>query len=402
MSCRFPQHPDRGVIHDEAHARPPLAIPDEIGEVWHWALVTDTQCSKWPDEIQPDQRHQLITFDHGVLRYERHAEFFALTWAGKNAPDAKVNKLIGACPGQQLAGVRILFKAPDSDLSSDFGEARIFGGAAMFDGVSVATDFQLTHTGLVTYVVAGVFEDGFARGRLAKRLLDIENYRMAALMALPLVQQRMGLLHALEERATGATRELPAHDDPNLKTLVDELSRVLAELGELKESVRFRLAASKAYYDLVTDRLSSLDEKPLGHRQTLKGFIDHRLSPALKTAEAFDRRLTDLSHRVTSALALARTRLDVMIEMQNQSLLKKMEERARQQVRLSEAVEGLSTAAITYYAIGLLIYLLKGLPDLPISDEHIVAAAIPFAALVVWQGTSRARKRIMNEDNINV
>ena len=131
--------------------------------------------------------------------------------------------------------------------------------------------------------------------------------------------------------------------------------------------------------------LDSLKEQPVGQRQTLKGFIDHRLAPGIKTVTAFERRLTALSTQVANALALARTRLEMMIEIQNQALLQSMEERARQQVHLSQAVEGLSTAAITYYAIGLLTYVLKALPDSALAtDSAIVAMAIPVVALLVW------------------
>lgn len=402
MFRRFPQHPDRQAIHDEAHARPPLSIKRDWGEVWHWALSNGVDEASWPSAIDPTQRHQLIKFDNGVLRFERHTEFFALTWAGTQAPDAELSALISACPGEQLAGARVIFDPQDEKQQSLFGYARVFGGTIVFDGVRLATDFQLDGNGLVTYLVSGGFEDDFARGRIVKRLLDIETYRMAALLALPVVQKNINDLERLEHRSATAALELPSDndaaltDDAALKQSVSQLSSVLAELGELSERVRFRLAASQAYYDLVEDRLDSLKEQPVGQRQTLKGFIDHRLAPGIKTVTAFERRLTALSTQVANALALARTRLEMMIEIQNQALLQSMEERARQQVHLSQAVEGLSTAAITYYAIGLLTYVLKALPDSALAtDSAIVAIAIPVVALLVWWRTRKITRRIV-------
>jgi len=402
MFRRFPQHPERQAIHDEAHARPPLSIPHERGEVWHWTLSNGQHDALWPDAIDPSQRHHLIRFDNGILRFERHTEFVALTWAGITAPDDQLSNLISACPGSQLAGVRIIFRKNDDAPVSLFGDARIFGGSTIFGGVSVATDFQFDENGLVTYVVSGDFEDDFARGRLAKRLADIETYRMAALLALPVVRERMGDLERLEHLSSQVAKELPSTDaggltdDTALRDAVNRLSRVQAELGEMSEAVRFRISASRAYYDLVTDRLDSLVEKPIGQRQTLKGFIDHRLAPGMKTVMAFDRRLSDLSGQVANALALARTRLEMLIEMQNQSLLQSMEERARQQVHLSQAVEGLSVAAITYYAIGLLGYVLKAVPDFGVKHEYIMAGAIPVIALTVWRHTSKITKKIIS------
>ncbi len=403
MFRRFPQHPDRQAIHDEAHARPPMSIRRDCGEVWHWTLQNGDPDASWPAAIDPTQRHHLIRFDKGVLRFERHTEFFALTWAGSEAPDETLSELINACPGTQLAGARVILD-PTGQQPDPFGEVRVFGGAIVFDGVQVATDFQFDENGLVTYLVTGEFDDDFARGRIVKRLLDIETYRMAALLALPLVQNHMAALQRLEHRAAATAKSLPSvddaalTDDAALKQTVSELSSVLAELGELTENVRFRLAASRAYYDLVNDRLDSLKERPVGQRQTLQGFIEHRRAPGMKTVLAFERRLTDLSAQVANALALARTRAEMMIEIQNQALLQSMEERARQQVHLSQAVEGLSTAAITYYAIGLLTYILKAVPDTPlVKDEVIIAVAIPLVALLVWRSTARVTKKIIGQ-----
>lgn len=385
------------MLHEEAHARPPLAIERSEGEVWHWVLLIDENSGPWPVSIDPTRRHQLLDCETGVLRFERHTEFFALTWAGEAGPDDAAQELIASCPGAQFAGAKVIFATDDSTTAEHFGEHRIFGGGAMFDGVNIATDFMLGESGLVSYVVTGCFDDPFARGRLAKRLLDIETYRMAALLALPLVQSRMNELQVLELQSGKVLRELTITNESQTKKIVTQLSDILGELGKLHESMRFRLAASRAYYDLVSDRLLSLNERPLGQRQTLKGFIEHRLSPAMKTAAAFERRLSDLASQVANSLALARTRLDVTMEMQNQSLLKSMNERARQQVRLSQAVEGLSTAAITYYAIGLLAYLLKGVPDFAVADAQIVAAAIPVTLFAVWRGTSQATRSIFGK-----
>ena len=67
MFRRFPQHPDRQAIHDEAHARPPLSIKRDWGEVWHWVLSNGVGEASWPSAIDPSQRHQLIKFDNGVV-----------------------------------------------------------------------------------------------------------------------------------------------------------------------------------------------------------------------------------------------------------------------------------------------------------------------------------------------
>tara|TARA_Y100001001_G_C7995137_1_gene304356 strand:- start:1690 stop:2007 length:318 start_codon:yes stop_codon:yes gene_type:complete len=95
-------------------------------------------------------------------------------------------------------------------------------------------------------------------------------------------------------------------------------------------------------------------------------------------------------------MELARTQLDQMSQAQNQKLLSSMEHRTRQQVHLSQAVEGLSVAAISYYGIGLVSYVLKGLPDFTISDSLLVTLSVPVIITLSFILTRRARRRVLD------
>ena len=387
------QHPDRAAIQAEAHARPPLAIESERVEAWHWVLhAPQTDDTAWPDVFDPTARHQIIDQGDGILRFERHTEFVSLTYFGETAPGEKTLDFVKKCPGEQLAGARVLV-SKELSLPEIFKGSRLFGGSVMFDDIAVATDFQVTDHGLVIYAVTGHFNDGFARGRLVKRLLDLETYRMASLLGLPTVRRLTPKLEVLEERAEKATLALnERHSGYN--NPIYELADILKEVSAIRSEAYYRIAASNAYYDLVSDRLESLDETQIGQRQTLRGFVKHRLDPGMKSIRAFERRAEKIATSVTEALALVRTQLDYSAQKQSQALLASMEQRAREQVHLAQAVEGLSVAAITYYSVGLLAYVLKGVPDLPIDDNAIVALSIAPIALFLLRITRRAKKRI--------
>ncbi|HBT38253.1 MAG TPA: DUF3422 domain-containing protein, partial [Hyphomonas sp.] len=58
---------------------------------------------------------------------------------------------------------------------------------------------------------------------------------------------------------------------------------------------------------------------------------------------------------------------------------------------LSQAVEGLSVAAITYYLVGLVGTALKALPETGIPISQIQAVSIPLIALFVWWNVRRAK-----------
>ena len=77
-----------------------------------------------------------------------------------------------------------------------------------------------------------------------------------------------------------------------------------------------------------------------------------------------------------------------------EALLASMDRRARLQLRLQQTVEGLSIAAITYYVVGLVGYLAKGLKSVqvPIDPEIAIAVSIPLVASAAWLALRRARR----------
>jgi uncharacterized membrane-anchored protein len=76
-----------------------------------------------------------------------------------------------------------------------------------------------------------------------------------------------------------------------------------------------------------------------------------------------------------------------------------MDRRAKLQLRLQQTVEGLSVAAITYYAAGLVGYLAKAGKSLglPLDADIAVGVSIPLIALVLWQGLRRLRRTLGHE-----
>ena len=81
-------------------------------------------------------------------------------------------------------------------------------------------------------------------------------------------------------------------------------------------------------------------------------------------------RIAGLAERSERASNLLRTRVDIALEGQNQQLLRSMEQRARQQLRLQETVEGLSVVAISYYLIGIVAKLIEGLGEYLPGTRH--------------------------------
>ena len=96
--------------------------------------------------------------------------------------------------------------------------------------------------------------------------------------------------------------------------------------------------------------------------------------------------IRDRSQRIARAGSLLRTQTETTIQRQNRDLLSSMDRRAQAQLRLQQTVEGLSVIAGTYYGVGLVGILAKGMHlSAPYDDEGLIkAVAVPFVAVVIW------------------
>ena len=61
------------------------------------------------------------------------------------------------------------------------------------------------------------------------------------------------------------------------------------------------------------------------------------------------------------------------------------------QLRLQQTVEGLSVAAISYYVVSLLGYLLKGIPIVHDIVAPVTAVLVPAVMLTIWWIVRRIR-----------
>jgi uncharacterized membrane-anchored protein len=103
---------------------------------------------------------------------------------------------------------------------------------------------------------------------------------------------------------------------------------------------------------------------------------------------------------VARASGLLRTRVEFEREHQNQALLADMNRRAAMQLRLQETVEGLSVAAISYYATGLVSYVFKAMSEagLPIDPGLASGIAVVPIVIAVALALRATRKRLMSSD----
>ena len=308
-------------------------------------------------------------------------------------------------PGKLMVATHVEFRpAEDSDPDTLLAELASNGQTMVAcqtadKGAWILTDFKINN-GFSRFVVLNSALTLRQAGRTVQCLVEIETYRMMALLGLPVAKEvGRGLYQAEKKLAELVNQMGQLNSADEERKVLAALSALAAEVEQSVARTTFRFGASRAYHGLVSQRISELREVRLSGFPTFFEFMERRLLPAMATCEAMQRRQEELSARIARDSQLLRTRVDIELERQNQELLGQMNRRFTLQLRLQEAVEGLSVVVLTYYGSQLVQYLAKGSKSWHHLDTDLITAlSIPLiAGLVAW-GTHRMRRRVAHEE----
>ncbi len=420
-------HPQRIALHNEIHARPPEAMGAPLA-ISHVVMACDgpqREASRAHVAAllrdhhlpQPDAQSSHIRLEVGAfrLRWEMHTEF--VTWSfsrpfdatefGEREPVTAVDSVpqewLATLPGQCLASVHLwVLPTQASDSTSlvkhVLNEETLVASTVADGHGAVYTDFAIHADGFSRMVLLADSVTPRRLGRLVQQLLEIDTYRMAALLGLPAAREAAAVLAYAERELAelaGAIRAAARDDEPQL---LDRLTKLAGEVEGQYAATHSRFSASAAYFELVDRRIADIGESRLAGLQTIGEFMDRRLSPARSTCEWATRRQDALSQRVSRISNLLRTRVEIEQQQSSQALLGAMNTRQGLQLKLQSTVEGLSVAAITYYIVGLVSYLAKAAHPLgwPWSAESTAACAIPLVALSVWWMLRRLHRKVLD------
>lgn len=435
-------HPQRYALHNEIHARPPVALwPNErvIAQAYVLDGVSRRQQVAWIERASAVfSLQQGTTHNQSVrvldlaseparmlLRWELHGEFVLVTVIAqqrdaqhmddRDAVIAKANTLLertGAQTLAELAGQRltaldiVLEEAPfypdASEVAKRFQNHTVMGSVITSNqNAQLWTDLQLDDSGFIRMLVRGEKLGSRQSGRAVQRLIDAETYRMMALLALPSAKAMAEPLRTAELSLAKVSEKIAAaQKQTSIDLAVDaqllgDVSALAAQVEGWMSANGLRFTASEAYHELVKRSLGEMRETTIPGVQTLTTFMDRRFEPAMRTCRWTMRRLRDLSDRISRTTQILKTRIEFVNESQQQSLLSSMDRRAKLQLRLQQTVEGLSVIVMTYYATGLLQYIAKGLKDLGVSvDPDVVGLiSVPVIALGLLVFLSARRKR---------
>ncbi len=274
-------------------------------------------------------------------------------------------------------------------------------GAGIAGGAAIAlTDFRIRPDGFSRLLVLDRSLRPRQAGRALQRLLEIDTYRLMALLTFPIARQLLPRLGTTENELAEINTALTSVTEADEPLLLDRLTKLAAEIESFEALNQYRFSAARAYYQLVQQRIAELREDRLAAIQTFKEFTELRLAPAMNTCSVTANRLEALSERVARATQLLSTRVDITREHQAIGVLQAMNRRADLQLRLQQTVEGLSVAAVTYYIIGLIGYAARGAKaaGLPINPDLAMGLSIPVVIIAVALGIRRIHHMVHTEN----
>ncbi|HRD75435.1 MAG TPA: DUF3422 domain-containing protein [Hyphomicrobiaceae bacterium] len=422
MSPLPQEFPLRRALNEEAHARPPealrapqritfLALYDAgIERVKHEAPLREL-CKRYMIEPPPAGVSH-FSGDCGKFRvkWEKHTEFTRYKFIiGGTSPSpfaepalqSVPQEWLSSLPGEIISATHVALlpfgrETPDVEkLAGEHFIGNTIVGSLVADGGALAiTDYRIRDDGFSRLLVLDRNLTPRQAGRTVQRLLEMEAYRILAMLALPIARELSPSLTTAERDLvdiTAAMADVAAVDEP---ALLDRLTRLEAQIQKRHFETASRFSAAEAYYRLIQRRTEELREKRVEGLQTFREFVERRLSPAMSTITATSARHEKLALRIAQATQLLSTRVDVSRQQHNQRVLESMNQRVLLQLRLQQTVEGLSVAAITYYLVGLLSYLFKGaaVAGLVGRADLLIAISVPLVAALVAIGVRGARR----------
>ena len=437
-SAGLKAHELRARVLAELHARP-FAPAEGEQRILHFGFMADPAaavaahrvladlCRKYGQPIPNSEAKQhRLKLPTAELLWEHHGEFLTYSWTVPRA-DVAFPQPISPPVGRFTQFVRLLPQAGPKPFSPPAGKfmqlirllpqpgpllvaadlhmltenalaaerfrdlfepgraaaSEVLNGAAI-----IGTDFHPDPSGFVRLLILNRKLTPAEAGAVIRRLLEIETYRMLALLGLPEAEAAAPVIRRIESQLPQFVLRMQKSEGLEVsRALLAELTALAAEIEATSAHNLFRFGATRAYHELVTLRLKALAETPLPDIPTLSAFLTRRFTPAMQTCSATEARQDNLSQKLARAGQLLRTRVEIELESQNKDLLSSMSDRVRLQLKLQQAVKIVSVGAVTYYFLAILHLVFEGVrQELTWFDQAIATAlCVPLiVAIVLW------------------
>ena len=259
-------------------------------------------------------RHFFYDFGHFRLKWECHTEFATYTFAERidhslpmavafrQMPIAYVpKKWLAGIQGKTMVAAHMVLASMASlqnvtaPEAPDVFEGVLLVGSQVLQGAQVWTDFLIQSDGFSRFVVQDFGLHEQETGLLVQRVLEIETYRMMALLGLPHAQRTIPALNAIEGELAQLTAAMVDTDTAIAdalacsltdsadveQSLLRRITGLAARMEKLSLNNSYRFSASQAYVRLVHARIDEMREERIEGVPTVAEFMDRRRAPAI-------------------------------------------------------------------------------------------------------------------------
>ena len=410
-SRTFPVFTSPVVVTSYSYLRTRATITHEIAHVEELIKQSDIEL------ISQNPNRMRLAGPHFNLRVDFYNEFTCYQFIFENKPETDFkHELMSLIPQDWFADISgtllvsmnfITQKCPTDEIDKAkfldyFGDVQIIGSHTSQGAARAWSNFIADSNKRINVLVEDQTLGPRRLGRLIQRLIDIENYRMMSLLALPVAQKSHHQIERMEQELTQIVMRLSDMGSIEHETnMLTHLYQLAAQNEQIRAHTLYRFSASSAYQLILDERLAELEDSSIKGYQTITGFYFRRMRPALRTCESAQKRLEQISNHLQRVTEMLSTSVNVCVGKQNQSMLETLAQQSKMQLRMQQTVEGLSIVAITYYASSLLTYLFKSMEKLGmVSSPYLwTGLSVPAIALMTWLGLRWLKNRALRPDD---
>lgn len=298
---------------------------------------------------------------------------------------------------------------PRSELRALLPGQVIYGSRMFNEQTSVATSFTPDKQGRERYWVSVRPSQGEAPRfkDIVDAIVRIETYYHLLLMQKPLFSAAIDQVYKFEQVHLKQREIITSHighaDSQTLQRWLNSLTQDLLKTNRMAGKLHFELSSSIPYDKIVHTTLASLGEQPIDSYRQISDYVLGGVTGVAEGYQQLLRRIDTLRGGFEGIIAIIRTRIDLILEAQNLSLLQSVDKTTKSQVILQHTVEGLSVIVIAYYLAGLAGYVFKGLQEMgwlanaSLATAVFVPVAIGLAFLVTTMSKKIIQKKLAAE-----
>jgi uncharacterized membrane-anchored protein len=306
--------------------------------------------------------------------------------------------------GTEVCRLDILLsaEAPSSreEMRALFPGPVLYGSRILNEHTTVITSFTPDRQGRERYwVTAGPSRSNSSHLKdIVDAIVRIETYYHLLLMQKPLFSAAIDQVYKFEQVHLQQREIITSHighaDSQTLQRWLNSLTQDLLKTNRMAGKLHFELSAAVPYDKIVHSTLASLGEKPLEAYRPVSDYVLKGITGVAEGYQQLLKRIDTLRNGFEGIIGIIRTRVDLIVEAQNLTLLQSVDKTTKSQVILQHTVEGLSVIVIAYYLAGLMGYVFKGFSEMGwIANANLASAVfVPIAIGLAFAVTTFSKK----------